>query len=145
VLPKNFDAYVYQEMHEWLRHKPTMNPPHIQDLLHPYDGNLRATPEEHLPDVESPRVEEQQCSRSDAAFHTYTSAPAYDFTADSFNDCDDLPEETEESGGGNQTRSIFIASPIASTYSATYSIHQKLSACEAYGIHFLRSNFTSHR
>jgi hypothetical protein len=34
-LPKNFDQYVYQEMHEWLKYKPTMTPPHFRDLINP--------------------------------------------------------------------------------------------------------------
>jgi hypothetical protein len=38
-LPKNFDPYVYNDMHDWLRHKPTMNPPHFRDFMHPKDGN----------------------------------------------------------------------------------------------------------
>jgi hypothetical protein len=59
VLPTNLDSYAYREMHEWLWHKPTMNPPHFRDLFHPDDGNLKAAPEEHVPDVQSPRVEEQ--------------------------------------------------------------------------------------
>jgi hypothetical protein len=42
VLPKNFDPNVYREMHNWLKHKPTMNPPYFCDNLNPNDGNLWA-------------------------------------------------------------------------------------------------------
>jgi hypothetical protein len=41
-LPKNFDVYIYEEMHMWLRHQPTMHPPHFWDLLNPSDGNFRS-------------------------------------------------------------------------------------------------------
>jgi hypothetical protein len=39
ALPKNFDHYVYRDMHDWLRHKPTMTPLHFCDLMSPTDGN----------------------------------------------------------------------------------------------------------
>ena len=41
-LPKNLDLYVYEEMHSWLRHKPTIYPPHFRDLLSPQDGNFKS-------------------------------------------------------------------------------------------------------
>ena len=40
-LPIFFDLYVYINMHKWLRHKPTMHPPHFRDLMHPKDGNYK--------------------------------------------------------------------------------------------------------
>jgi hypothetical protein len=42
TLPKNFDPHVYSEMHAWLKHKPTMIPPHFRDLFSPSDGNYIA-------------------------------------------------------------------------------------------------------
>jgi hypothetical protein len=38
-LPKNFYLEVYTCMNEWLQHKPSINPPHARDTLHPSDGN----------------------------------------------------------------------------------------------------------
>lgn len=40
-LPKNFDIYIYEEMNNWLRYKPTMAPPHFRDLLHPNECNYK--------------------------------------------------------------------------------------------------------
>lgn len=34
-----FFEEVYVQMHDWLQHKPTMQPPHSRDLLSPGDGN----------------------------------------------------------------------------------------------------------
>jgi hypothetical protein len=39
TLSKFFYPYVYRDMHEWLKHKSTMNPPHFWDLMNPRDGN----------------------------------------------------------------------------------------------------------
>jgi hypothetical protein len=128
VLPKNFDAFVYREMHEWLRHKPTMNPPHFRDLLHPDDGNLRAAAEENVPEVQSPAVDEQHRPRSDSTLHAYTSVAAYDFAADSYDEWDNPAEETHASGGGNDMQSTF-PSPVPLTASSVQrSRHTDFSA-----------------
>jgi hypothetical protein len=37
--PPQFFEEVYVKMHEWLQHKPTIQPPHSRDLLNPDDGN----------------------------------------------------------------------------------------------------------
>jgi hypothetical protein len=33
-LPKNFDQFVYRDMHNWLKHKLTMNPPPISVIYY---------------------------------------------------------------------------------------------------------------
>ena len=33
TLLKNFDSYIYREMHEWLKFKPTINPPPILETF----------------------------------------------------------------------------------------------------------------
>ena len=38
-LSLKFNEDVFDAMHEWLKHKPTINHPHHSDLLHPNDGN----------------------------------------------------------------------------------------------------------
>ena len=39
-LPTNFDLHIYCEMYEWLKHKPTMIPPHFRNLMNSDDSNL---------------------------------------------------------------------------------------------------------
>jgi hypothetical protein len=105
TLPKKFDAHVYSEMHEWLKHKPTMTPPHFRDLLSPNDGNYMDPPateevgnnnmDKHCPVQDQPIAE--------AALHAHGSAAAYDACAEAMEECDNTPEETTASEGGNQT------------------------------------------
>ena len=70
-LPMNFDLYEYKEMHTWLWHKPTMNPPTMED-----------SKEEHL-------------------LNAYASAIAYNAAADSLSECEPCTEDREAPGGGN--------------------------------------------
>jgi hypothetical protein len=45
MLPPYFFEEVYVQMHEWLQYKPTIQPPHSRDLLHPLDGNYNVQEE----------------------------------------------------------------------------------------------------
>ena len=105
-LPKNFDPYVYDEMHTWLRHKPTMNPPHFRDLLHPSNGNFRP-PSRNMEDFTSGGEE----SQGEAVLHAYLSATAYDTATDSKSVCDPVPEEHDGSAGVNNTVLAFPSPP----------------------------------
>jgi hypothetical protein len=95
-LPKKLDLYVYEDMHTWLRHKPSMNPPHFRDLLNPNDGNFRT----------APIAQEDFCSGEtsgeEEAFNAYASVAAFDAAADAISDSDAVPEEVEVSVGAKQ-------------------------------------------
>jgi hypothetical protein len=123
-LPKHFDPYVFTDMHDWLRHKPTMNPPHFRDLMHPSDGNYvppLGSPELYTDDVDTPS---SQLNPPDCTLHSYSSAAAYDATADS-EDCDDVPDEAVASPAGNQTSPVFPSPPPLSSSAATFGILRK--------------------
>jgi hypothetical protein len=97
TLPKNFDSHVYAEMHDWLKHKPTMAPPHFRDLLNPSDGNFRPPPsraEEVVGGGDKRSIPDR--TAADATLNQYSSAAAYD-SVDSVDDVDDVPADTEHS------------------------------------------------
>jgi hypothetical protein len=101
ALPKNFDQYVYRDMHEWLKHKPTMTPPHF---LNPIDGNymLPTILEYGTGDfLNHSRLKERSLPTS--PLQAYSSAAAYDAAAEVLEDSEDVPGETEVSVAGNQT------------------------------------------
>jgi hypothetical protein len=104
-LPKNFDLHVYNEMHSWLRHKPTINPPHFRDLMKPADGNFN--PQRGLDDF--PNGGED--SRGDAPLHVYIEAAAVDAAVDSFSDCDPFLVEVDGSASINKTIPTFPSPP----------------------------------
>jgi hypothetical protein len=112
-LPRNFDPYVYNEMHTWLRHKPKMNPPHFRDLLNPTDGNFEP-PTGGFENFNS----RGQDSREEPTLHAY-SAAAFDATADSLSEYDHIPEEVDGSAGINNTAEAF-PSPPPNTSSAVH-------------------------
>jgi hypothetical protein len=67
-LSKIFDPYVYEEMHTWLRHKPTMNLLHFRDLLNPLNSNF------HPPNYGLDDLHASEDSRGESALHAYASA-----------------------------------------------------------------------
>jgi hypothetical protein len=115
-LPKNFDHYVYRDMHEWLKHKLTMNPPHFRDLLSPSDGNYRAPPvtAEGVPLDANLQPHPLPKPPSTSPLHAYNSAAAYDVAAEEVQDGSDTPQETKVSPEGNQTMPTFPTPPLHS-------------------------------
>jgi hypothetical protein len=117
ALPKNFDQYVYRDMHEWLKHKPTMTPPHFRDLLSPTDGNYT------LPTILEYGTGDflnhsglKERSLPTSPLQAYSSAAAYDAAAEVLEDSEDVPGETEVLVAGNQTVPV-VRSPPPTTYS----------------------------
>lgn len=80
-LPSNFDIFVYREMDEWMRQKPTMTPPHFRDLLHPDDSILPPPSRNHLTNHEE--MSGDETTPHESAMHAYNSATAYDLANDS--------------------------------------------------------------
>jgi hypothetical protein len=104
-LPKNLDILVFEEMHTWLRHKPTMHPPHFRDLFNPSDGNF-------IPPSRTPKeIHSGDESRGEAFLHTYASFAAYDAVSDSFSESDNIPEEVDASPGVRQNEPGFCSPP----------------------------------
>jgi hypothetical protein len=117
TLSKNFDQYVYQEMHEWLKYKPMMTPPHFRDLMNPNDGNYRPPREEE--DVHEDGLEPLPRSlvlETDPSFEAYASVAAYDAAGAFLEYSDDASLDIEVSGGA--TRSLWRSPPTFSSAAA---------------------------
>ena len=112
-LPKNLDLYVYEEMHSWLRHKPTMHPSHFWDLLNPTDANFKA-PSRGLEDDQN-----EEDSRGEAYLTSYASAAAFDAAQDNFSKGDCIPEELQASPRDAKNIGVFPA-PVPPTASSVH-------------------------
>lgn len=66
-LPAQFYEDVFAQMHDWLQHKPTMQPPHSRDLLSPGDGNYNLQEEvfENVMEEEEPTLQAYRNHRHD--------------------------------------------------------------------------------
>jgi hypothetical protein len=82
-LPKNFDPYVYNDMHTWLKHKSTMNPPHFRDLMHPRDGNYIPPTDENEVEHDDADAHSSQTSKLAGTLNAYANAAKYDAVLDS--------------------------------------------------------------
>jgi hypothetical protein len=121
ILPKNFDQYVYIEMHDWLKHKPTMNPPHFRGLLSPTNANYMIPPIS----AETGNGVPLKDSASDGVLHTtglhaYSSAATYDVAVHVLDDSEETPHETEASDNGNRTVPSFPSPRPPSASAATF-------------------------
>jgi hypothetical protein len=95
TLPKNFDAYVYNEMHERLWHKPTMIPPYFRDLMNPNDRNYMHMEDSDYVNMEdTSKVGVLDSSSFNPTLQVYAGAAASD-AVDSSEYGDDSPQETE--------------------------------------------------
>ena len=110
-LPKNLNMYVYEEMHSWLRHKPTMHRPHFQDLLSPHNANFKA------PNRGVEEKENEEDSRGEAYLIAYASVAAFDVAQDAFSEGDCIPKEVEASPGDGQNVGVLPSAvpPTASS------------------------------
>jgi hypothetical protein len=123
-LPKHFDPYIFTDMHDWLHHKPTMNPPHFRDLMHPSNGHYvppLGTPELYNIDIDTPS---SQHNPLDCTLYEYSSVAAYEAAADS-EDCEDILDEIVVSLAGNQTSPVFPSPPSLSSSAVTFGILRK--------------------
>jgi hypothetical protein len=119
TLPKNFDQHVYSEMHDWLKHKPTITPPHFRDLMSPTDGNYMAPPVTE--DMGQSDLDKQPSLQDlPPSFEAYGSAAAYDARTDTIEEDDNTPEETTASAGGNQTLPNHPPAPPQTASTATF-------------------------
>ena len=82
TLPTNFDLFVYHDVHEWLKNKPTMTPLHFQDLLHLDNGNFQSPPCNSAIDLND--LFTNQCTTQESTLHAYTSTTnvTYDYVVD---------------------------------------------------------------
>ena len=117
TLPKNFDSFVYWDMHEWLKYKPTMNPPHLRDLMSPTDGNYNILLVSA--DTGTGGAAKDCDMDSSPTLQAYSSAAAYD-AAQNMEDSEDTAQETDGSGNGNQTLPTFPKPPPPSSSAATF-------------------------
>ena len=87
VIKKNLPPCV----HNWLKHKSTMNPLHFRDLFNPNDRNFVALQKhDHLMKIEVGNQSPLLRPHSQATIHAYASAAAYKVVPNSFNECHNI-------------------------------------------------------
>jgi hypothetical protein len=121
TLSKNFDMYVYRDMNEWLKHKPTMMPPHFRDLLNPNDHNFippNGAQDGNIEDYGKSPL--SGMSSSEPTLHAYASAAAHEAATESSDTWEEGPQETEATLEGNQTLPSFPTGPPLSRSAATF-------------------------
>ena len=117
-LPTNFDLYLYHEMHEWLKHKPTMTPPHFRDLMNPDDHNFQPAFRNAPIDLEEASVD--QVPLDNSTVHAYTSATAHDSVIDCGEDSGMHPVESEALPTTKEVHSSFPTPPPCSPTTAPF-------------------------
>ena len=127
-LPTNFDLYVYREMHEWLKHKPTMTPPHFHDLINPNDRNLQP-PFQSAP-INLEEASADQVPLDNSTVHAYTSTTAYDSIANCEEDSSMHPIESQTLPIVNEVHSSFPSPSMQSN-------HRFVSNMEGVGMRFV--------